>query len=161
MFILPEIIVRAENYASAKKIELVGVLGAGKDGTVWRTNRSTALKIHVVASSYRIERNAYMRLTDLKVKEVAGFSVPRWVDHDDTLQAIEMTAVTPPYILDFASAIFDEPPDFIEDEGHTFEDFIRARFDEHTQAVLDLYDELAARTGIFLPDMHSQNVKFG
>jgi hypothetical protein len=161
MFINPTILARAEQYAGRRQMALGEILGAGKDGSVWRTARTSALKIHAIEASYRIERNAYFRLRDLKVEEVAGFAVPTILDHDDELLAIEMTTVTPPFLLDFASAIFDEPPDFIEDEGHTFEDFIRARFDEHTQAVLDLYDELAARTGIFLPDMHSQNVKFG
>jgi hypothetical protein len=160
MLIDPTILARAEQYANRRQIVLTGVLGAGKDGSVWLTSRRSALKIHVISESYIIERNAYFRLRDLNVEEIADFSVPALVDHDDELLAIEMTVVTPPFLLDFASAIFDEPPDFIEDEGHTFEDFIRARFDEHTQQVLDLYHELAASTGIYLPDMHLQNVKF-
>jgi hypothetical protein len=101
-----------------------------------------------------------MRLRDCNVKAVNGFSIPTMEEHDDELLAIEMTIVSPPFLVDFASAIFDEPPDFLEDEGHTFEDFIRQRFDDQAELVLDLYYELAARTGIYLPDMHSQNVKF-
>lgn len=156
----PTILARAEQYANRRRLALAGILGAGKDGSVWQTTYSSALKIHDVRESYVIERDAYIRLRDLKVEEVAGFSVPLLLDHDDGLFAIEMTSVTPPFLLDFASAIFDEPPDFIEDEGHTFEDFIRGRFDDHADRVLDLYYELGARTGIYLPDMHSQNVKF-
>jgi hypothetical protein len=157
----PEILAVAEQYAMKRRFNLAGVIGAGKDGTVWQTSRLSALKIHLTEESYRIERDAYMRLAQLKIQNVAGFSIPSLLDHEDQMKALEMTIVHPPFLVDFASAIFDEPPDFIEDEGHTFEDFIRSRFDEAAPMVLELYYELAARTGIYLPDMHSQNVKFG
>lgn len=160
MIILPELIANANQFAQHHGIILTGILGAGKDGSVWQTDRITAVKIHATESSYIIERNAYMRLRELDVASVAGFSIPILCHYDDQLRAIEMSIVTPPYLVDFASAIFDIEPDFIEDDGHTFEDFIRHRFDDRAEAVLDLYYELAARTGIYLPDMHSQNVKF-
>lgn len=137
-----------------------GILGYGKDGAVWRTSRPSALKIHVTNESYMIERDAYIRLSQLNVVEIAGFSIPMLFRHDDDLMAIEISIVKPPFLVDFASAIFDEPPDFIEDEGNTFADFMRFRFDEHADAVLALYYELASSTGIYLPDMHSENVKF-
>jgi hypothetical protein len=160
MFILPEVIARAQKFVEDRHLSLADVIGAGKDGSVWQTTRSSALKIHVIDSSYTVERNAYMRFRDLNVSNVAGFAIPKLLEFDDELLAIEMTGVTPPYLVDFASAIFDVEPDFIEDDGHTFEDFIRTRFDARADAVLDLYYELAARTGIYLTDMHSQNVKF-
>jgi hypothetical protein len=161
MIIPPEILAVAEQYAINRQFNLAGLLGAGKDGTVWQTSRLSALKIHLTNESYRIERDAYIRLRQLNIEMVAGFSIPSLLDHDDEMLALEMTVVHPPFLVDFASAFFDDPPDFIEDEGHTFEDFLRSRFDETAPAVLDLYHELAARTGIYLPDMHSQNVKFG
>ncbi len=121
---------KADQYATSHQIRLNRVMGSGKDGTVWHSSRPSALKIHALETSYRIERNAYMRLGDLGVFEIAGFSVPAMREHDDDLLAIEMSIVMPPYLVDFASAIFDIEPDFIEDDGHTFEDFIRHRFDD-------------------------------
>lgn len=72
-----------------------------------------------------------------------------------------MQIVFPPYIVDFASARFDERPDLIEDEGHTFHDRIRDRFgDDDAPKVIDICDDLAARAGIYLLDPHPGNIKF-
>jgi hypothetical protein len=154
------LLVRATQYTRRRKIERLDELGHGKDGHVWRTNRRSALKIHEQDASYRVERNAYMRLRDFEVTNVAGFALPELVEYDDELLAIEMTVVSAPYILDFASAIFDFPPDLIEDEGHTFEDLVRYRFGEQADEILSLHDELAVRAGIFLMDPHPHNIKF-
>lgn len=82
------------------------------------------------------------------------------LDYDDDLLALEMSIVSPPFALDFASAILDDPPDLIEDEGHTFYDFIQSRFDEHADEVMDLYHELANRAGMYVLDFHRHNIKF-
>lgn len=74
--------------------------------------------------------------------------------------AIEMDLVMPPFCVDFASAHFDSPPEFNEDEGHTFDDFIRERFDDRAEEALAFYYELAERTGIYLADLHRDNLKF-
>jgi hypothetical protein len=135
-------------------------VGEGKDGMVWSTNRRSAVKFHFQEESYRIERDAYIRLRDCDATRIAGVALPELHEYDDVLLAIEMTVVAPPYCVDFASAIFDNPPDFNEDEGHTFEDFIRDRFDERADEALAFYYELAQRTGIYLPDLHRDNLKF-
>lgn len=88
------------------------------------------------------------------------FTVPKLIGFDDDLLALEMTIVFPPFIVDFASAIFDDPPDLIEDEGHTFEDRVRENFDEHADEALGIYYELASRAGIYLIDLHAHNVRF-
>jgi hypothetical protein len=150
-----------DRYVQAKGLTIIESLGEGKDGYVWETSRKTALKIHITEESYQIERDAYIRLRMLGITEVAGFRVPRLRDHEDSCLAIEMDIVVPPFYVDFASAIFDSPPDFIEDEGNSFEDFIRHRFDERADDALTFYYELAARTGIYLPDIHRENMKFG
>jgi hypothetical protein len=151
----------AEDYARSRDIELTGRLGQGKDGSVWHTSRLSAIKIHEQQASYRHELAAYMRLRDLQLTEVAGFNVPSLVDFDDGLLAIEMEVVYPPFIVDFASARLDFDPEFIEDEGNTLEDFVRSRFDEQTDQVMGIYHELIARAGIYLTDLHPQNIKFG
>src|SRR5271154_5010013 len=97
MFTPAPLLQRADAYSRRRSIARFDELGHGKDGHVWRTTRHTALKIHDVEPSYRVERNAYMRLRDVGVKIVSGFFVPALVDYDDELLAIEMTIVFPPY----------------------------------------------------------------
>jgi hypothetical protein len=106
------------------------MLGGGKDGSVWQTSRSSALKVHERGESYRAERNAYLRLRALGIEAVAGFAVPMFLEHDDELWVLEMEIVAPPFVVDFVSACLDRPPELIEDEGHTLIDMIRERFDE-------------------------------
>ena len=137
-------------------------LGAGKDGGVWLTDRTTAVKIHERVESYRAERNAYMRFRDVGVTDVNGFAVPGLIGYDDELLAIEMEIVSPPFVVDFASAAIDVDPELIEDEGHTLADMVRERFgDDLAQAVLDVREELIARAGVYLSDLHGHNIKFG
>lgn len=149
-----------QTYLERQGISVMGTLGAGKDGYVWRTSRDTALKIHGQFESYRAERNAYIRFQDTGIDEVAGFAVPVLRNFDDELLAIEMGIVAPPFIVDFASAFLDTPPDFIEDEGHTLHDMIRQRFDERVDEVIGLYEDLIASAGIYLSDFHRHNIKF-
>jgi hypothetical protein len=77
-------------------------LGWGNNGTVWFTSRATALKINRQRDSFLRELEAYRRIGGPGL--VAGLEVPRLVDHDRTLPALEMSIVTPPFIFDFASA---------------------------------------------------------
>ena len=149
-----------QSYLERRGISVTGTLGAGKDGYVWRTSRDTALKIHGQFESYRAERNAYNRFQTLEIEEVSVFAIPSLRDFDDELFAIEMGIVAPPYIVDFASAFLDTPPDFIEDEGHTLHDMIRQRFDDRADEVIGLYQDLIASAGVYLSDFHRHNIKF-
>lgn len=127
---------------------------------MWQTSRGSALKIHATPSSYLPEREAYIRLQECGIRQVAGFFVPALVEFDDDLLAIEMTIVMPPYVVDFASARLDSPPDLIEDEGHTLYDLMEDRFGDRAPKVMELYEELAAKADLYLLDFHPQNIKF-
>jgi hypothetical protein len=151
----------AETYLRRRSNETLDEkIGDGKDGYVWRTSEPSALKVHQTYTSYSFERDAYMRLRDLKIDIVGRFDVPKLLDYDDELNAIEMTIVFPPFMVDFASARLDIPPDLIEDEGNTFVDLIRERFDERADEVMALHYELIERAGIYLLHMHADNIKF-
>jgi hypothetical protein len=151
---------RLNAYLSKHHITVVQPLGQGKDGTVFVTDRVTAVKVHERPESYLPERNAYIRLLDLKVDRISGFAVPVLELYDDDLRVIEMTIVMAPYILDFASAKIDAAHDLIEDEGHTLIDMIRERFDERADDVIALIDELGSYAGVYLTDVHAHNIKF-
>lgn len=151
---------RLDSYLKFHSLSSVGVLGQGKDGCVWLTSRHSAVKIHERSESYRAERNAYIRLRELHVTEIAGFRVPFLHNYVDDLLALEMTVVTAPYLLDFASAKIDAAHDLIEDEGHTIIDMIRERFDDQADDVIALVDELGSYAGVYLTDVHRHNIKF-
>jgi hypothetical protein len=136
------------------------MLGGGKDGSVWQSSRLTAVKVHERGEAYRAERNAYLRLQDLGIRDVAGFAVPRLRGQDDDLWVLEISIVFPPFVVDFASACLDRPPELIEDEGHTLVDMIRERFDERADEVIAVYEELIESAGIYLSDFHRHNIKF-
>lgn len=156
-----DLISRADLYCQRNDlIRFEATLGKGKDGTVWATNRASVIKIHVRPESYRDEMAAYIRIESIALRSIAGFAIPALIDFDDELRAIEMQIVTPPFIVDFASARLDFDPHLIEDEGNTLEDFVRSRFDDRTDTVMGIYHELIGNAGIYLTDLHPQNIKF-
>src|SRR3954465_10450603 len=95
-------------YCVERNIHIMRALGWGKDGTVFETDRLTAAKQHDRDEAYRRERDVYLRLRELDVVDVLGLQVPRLLDLDDARCVLELTLVTPPFILDFASAFLDE-----------------------------------------------------
>jgi hypothetical protein len=151
---------RLEQYLQRNDLSQHASLGFGKDGSVWLTNTGTAIKIHAIASSYLPERDAYIRLLARGIDHVAGFEIPVLLNFEDDLLALEMTVVSPPFVLDFASARLDSPPDLIEDEGHTLYDLMEDRFGDRASKVMELYEELAAKADLYLLDFHPQNIKF-
>jgi hypothetical protein len=107
---------RALEYATLCKIvlDLKSPLGHGTDGSVWRSDRKTAVKVLERERNYQTELECYRRFAAHGVSRIQGFSVPQLIRHDDALWVIEMRIVTPPFILDFAKAWLDEPPEFEE-----------------------------------------------
>jgi hypothetical protein len=160
MALSPILLVRADQYVQRRGIARGDTLGDGKDGAVWRTSRPSALKVHVAQQSYLYERDAYIRLREVDLRIAVGFVIPVLHDYDDELWALEMSIVTPPFAVDFASARLDFAPDLIEDEGHTLEDLVRDRFEDRAAEVLAFYHELVDRAGIYLTDLHLHNIKF-
>lgn len=73
---------------------------------------ATALKIHSSREPYRRERDVYERLKENGVNTLLSFNVPLLLRYDDRWLALEMTIVPPPFVLDFAGAWLDFPPQF-------------------------------------------------
>ncbi|MCY2987597.1 MAG: hypothetical protein NTY19_07000 [Planctomycetota bacterium] len=116
----PELIDRAESYAEHTKLQLGEQLGFGVHGVVFACRRMgdpgrLAIKVHERQIPYERERDVYLRLQQHCVTQVHGCHVPQLLAYDDGWLIIEMTAVTPPYVLDFAGAYLDRPPDFSEE----------------------------------------------
>ena len=135
-------------------------LGSGKDGEVYRTSRNTAVKGVQAAEIYQRERDCYLRLGDVGLTDICGLRLPEMIDHDANHLVIEMTIVSPPFLLDFGSAYLDEPPDFPDDVIANWLEELKERFEDRYDDVLNVLAELDSQAGIHLFDVHPHNLKF-
>lgn len=111
---------KAEDYARLRGAKLGELLGFGIHGIVVvleceSEGAPRALKIHSASEPYRRERDIYERLKECEMTKLLGFNVPPLLRRDDDLLALEMTIVPPPFVLDFAGAYLDFPPDFSDE----------------------------------------------
>jgi len=151
-------------YAAQHQLELAERLGFGVHGIIFvAENKSksgkTAVKAHREFEPYLRERAVYERLKQAGVTELAGFNVPQLVETDDGLRVIEMSIVTRPFVLDFAGAYLDAPPDFPEDAWAEWEAGKREEFESHwpaVEAVLAALKEL----NIYMVDVSPSNIAF-
>jgi len=110
----------AEAYAARYGLGIVERLGFGIHGTGHVAEgkikaENSAVKAHISAVPYLRECAVYKLLKEADVSEILGFHVPQLIRIDDELRVIEMTIVTRPFVLDFAGAYLDSPPDFSEE----------------------------------------------
>jgi hypothetical protein len=160
-----ELVRRAQEYCQRNGLSLGEQLGFGVHGIVFATESQTkggptAIKVHERQPDYRRERDVYLRLREHGVKDIRGCEIPELENHDDELQVIEMTVVTRPFVLDFAGAYLDQPPDFSEEvladwRAEKLEQF-GSRWPE-VQAILRLLEGY----GVFMIDVNPGNISFG
>ncbi len=151
---------RLDQYCFLHGIFRTTELGAGKDGTVYATSRGTAIKVHARVESYSRERDIYFRLRERRVRKAWMFHVPRLIDHDDEGLVLEMSIVTPPYLLDFASAYLDVRPDFPQEVEEEWQRNIQESFGDNFADVMAALEALERDAGVILLDIHPHNVKF-
>ena len=101
-------------YASHYALQVSELLGSGIHGIVCVLESNTdpgrrALKVHRDSDAYQREKIVYLRLRANRVDRILGLNVPVLLRFDDAFMAIEMTIVTPPFVLDFAGAYLDPP----------------------------------------------------
>jgi hypothetical protein len=158
------LIQNAQTYAAQHNMQVAERLGLGVHGIVFvaEDNHKAgkhAIKAHQHADAYLRERDVYLRLRAADVREILGFTVPRLVRYDDELRIIEMTIVTPPFVLDFAGARLDIPPDFSEEvwaewEAEKVEQF-GSRWPK-VRAILGALEDL----DIYVLDVSPRNIAF-
>src|SRR5215208_5220217 len=149
-----------DRYCARRNLKILRRLGAGKDGTVFQTSRLSAVKAHEREESYISEREVYLRLRELEIFEICGLSIPILINHDDELRVLEMTVVNPPYIVDFASAWLDKPPDFSREVIDEWHQQLRESFGARFPDMMNVLETLANEAGVFMLDIHPHNVKF-
>ena len=114
-----ELLRRANDYARRHGLVLGEQLGFAH-GIVFVAESQTepgrsAIKVHEREAPYRRERDVYLRLQDHSVSEIRSSHVPRLLRYEDELWMIEMEVVTRPFVLDFAGAHLDAPPDYSDE----------------------------------------------
>ena len=148
---------RVQTYAQYHEIELQRFLGAGFDGTVFATNRKSAIKVFRWNELYERERNVYLRLRQHRVATLAGCHVPELITFDDTLRIVEMTIVSPPYVLDFAGARLVHRADFPEDIRRQWVREKRSQFGSSWKYIPRIVVAFE-RMGIYLSDLNPGNI---
>ena len=108
---------------------------------------------------YLKERAVYRRLNERDVCSVAGFTVPRLLDHHDELFVIEIEFVTPPFVVDFASSGLDSNPLAKYDQEQMDEQFREWQelFGGNWSRAKAVLYGLRAH-GVFLADLNPRNI---
>jgi hypothetical protein len=151
-------------YADRYELMIGARLGFGIHGIVQvarnKINKDkSAIKAHFSAVPFLRELAAYERLKDAGVSEILGFHVPELIRADSELQVIEMTIVTRPFVLDFAGAYLDAPPEFSDEVWAEWEVEKREQFGARwttVQSLLGALEEL----DIHLIDVTPNNIAF-
>lgn len=112
---------RVALYATARGLTIEISLGGGQDGLVMVTSRQTAVKSFIHSELYRREKAVYLRFQEKGFAQANEFEVPRLIEFDDGLWIIEMTIVSPPFIVDFAGATLNSRSSVFDDAEITRE----------------------------------------
>jgi hypothetical protein len=154
----------ALTYAARHQLQLTERLGFGVHDMIFvAENKSksgrTAVKAHREFEPYLRERAVYERLRQAGVTEVLGFNVPQFLQADDGLRIIEMSIVTRPFVLDFAGAYLDAPPDFPDEVWVEWKTVKQEQFEARWPAVEEVLAGLEA-LGVYMVDVSPSNIAF-
>ena len=153
-----------EAFCAFRSITKHECLGCGVHGSVWVVSDKQnpapwALKLLHRPQFYERERDCHIRLREQEVFCLQGFNVPQMLGFDDTWQSVEMTIVRPPFVLDFAGAWLDEPPEFSADAWEMWEAEKREQFEKDWPQAKKLLAALAG-LGVHMMDVHPGNIMF-
>jgi len=159
-----DLIQNARVYVSRHQLHLAERLGFGVHGIIYAAKDNsnggkTAIKAHNSLDPYLRERDVYQRLKDAGINEIIGFNVPQLIRFDDTLCVIEMSIVARPFVLDFAGAWLDVPPDFSEEIWAEWEDEKRGQFGSRWTKVQEVLGALET-LDIHMVDVSPSNIAF-
>jgi len=144
---------RAQRYAKSKGMTIEKLFGDGCDGYVLATSAGTAVKAFNFPQLFCRELEIYEYLKRWDITEVHGFHIPKLVASNSDLSVIEMTVVSPPFVLDFVSARIEVPIEYDEE-------WIARRMEEFeddwplVKQVIWGFEQ----HGIYLSDVHPRNI---
>jgi hypothetical protein len=132
-------------------------LGWGITGDVYLSpDLRTAVKVHRREESYARELEVYRRLRKLNIIELHGLSVPKLRGWSDKLKVIQMDAVSPPFLLDFAGVLFSSP-DYSADAMQHWYESINERYGPNAHIAYAVYHELL-KHGLYYMDFRPSNM---
>lgn len=134
------------------------LIGYGVDGFVWRTDRNSVLKVFRHQPEFDREHAVYQRLAEHDLRLLRGFAIPVLLDYDTDLLVLELSFVSPPFILDFGAAAVDNSIEGTDFESDEFRDEIQRRYLDTADDVLLVIDALR-QYGIYLSDIHPGNIQ--
>jgi len=152
-----EIRKRIESFAESVGKSLSKQIGFGYDGLIYKTEGNTAVKGFKHEPLYRNERDVYSRIDEYDLYEVCGCRVPHVLRTDDEFWCIEMEIVAPPFVLDFAGAYLNFPPEYPDDVMAAWEAEKREQYEEDWPRVQQIMAELAG-IGVYLADVKPGNI---
>jgi hypothetical protein len=145
-------------YCKENSLELSSRLGKGIQGLVFSTLQKTALKVHCRKEAYEREKNAYLRLREKDIQKIRNLAIPKFVSSNDKLLIIEMSIVSPPYLLDFGSAYLDYPPEHLLEENYLSSPDSDEESQERKYIIQMILSDLEYQAGIFFSDTHKWNI---
>ncbi|MCA9110022.1 MAG: hypothetical protein KDA52_08760 [Planctomycetaceae bacterium] len=148
---------RVETFARSVGKSLAKQIGFGYDGMVFKTDRNTAIKGFKHEQLYRNERDVYARIDEYDMYEVRGCSVPHVYASNDESWCIEMEIVSPPFVLDFAGAYLNFPPEYPDDVMETWRAEKREQYEDDWPWVQEIMSDLAS-IGVYLADVKPGNI---
>jgi len=155
---------RVEQYCVRNDLIIDRQLGFGVHGSVFAAHSQgelweMAVKGFERQSEYLRERNVYLRLTEHGISNIRGCAVPDLLAFDDELLVLEMTVVMRPFVLDFAGAYLDKPPDFPEEVMAEWRDEKKEQFEERWPEVQRILWFLQG-LGIYVIDVTPNNISW-
>lgn len=120
---------------------------------------SAAVKFHERQVAYERELSVYQRLQERNIDEVCGHRVPVLIGFDDAALAIEMSVVSPPFIVDFGGAYLDRPPDYSEEVWRDWREEKSEAFEDDWPAVEEILATFRM-FGIYIADVNPGNIRF-
>ncbi|WP_425616291.1 hypothetical protein NA78x_006236 [Anatilimnocola sp. NA78] len=154
---VPQLLERAALYCRERQCVIVRELGSGTDGSVWETNRRTAVKSLILQKTFHQELESYRRLFQANMTEICGFAVPRLIDYSIPLLTLEIDIVQPPRILDFGKVTLDQAPDFSEQTMADWNDLQQDLWGEHWPTIQKILARLRS-LGIYYSDPNPYNI---
>ncbi len=146
---------RTAAYAKLRRLTIEKEFGGGYDGRVLQTSKMTAIKVFEYSELYDRELEVYKYMNKWGIRQVDAFHIPRLIAFDKSLAVIEMSVVTPPFIVDFASALIEREINR-DEEWHAK---MAEDFEDDWPLVRHALWRLQDEHGISIADVHPRNFK--
>jgi hypothetical protein len=153
-----EVLRRRDDYCADRSLQIKDIMGFGVDAFVWQLVDDNILKVFRNEYKYQRERDVYHRLRQKSLYRIQGFAIPLLEDFDDETFVLEISFVTPPYILDFAACTLDTPPAGFDPDDAEWTGEQSRKFGRDWPDIRRLLDALR-QYGIYYTDVHTQNIR--